>query len=85
MARHPQHQRAVHRRASEHRNNEFIGACLEFDDLLAKLTALRADHFGVDPERERNWAEVGSVREGVRMLTEVVAFLTPAPLERRLV
>jgi hypothetical protein len=63
---------------NKHANNEFIGACLEFDQLLAHLTTLRNDHFGVDPERERNWGEVGSVREGVRMLTEAVAFLTPA-------
>lgn len=56
--------------------DEFMRACLEFDTHLARLTTLRANHFGADPEAV-TWAEVGSVREGVRMLTEAVAFLTP--------
>jgi hypothetical protein len=71
MAQHPQHRRAVH----QHANNEFIGACQEFDQLLAHLATLRRDHFGVDPDGQRTWAEVGVAREGVRLLREAVATL----------
>ena len=42
-------------------NNEFIGACIEFDELIAQLTALRNEHFNVNAEAERQWGEVNSV------------------------
>jgi hypothetical protein len=57
-------------------NTEFIGACLEVDMLLASLSSLRADHFGVDPEVERNWGEVGSVKRGVDLLRQAVDALS---------
>jgi hypothetical protein len=58
----------------EHPLDEFMRACLEFDTHLARLTTLRANHFGADPEAI-TWGEVGSLREANRMLREAVAFL----------
>lgn len=60
----------------EYPNNEFLAACRQFDTLLAHLTTLRNDHFGANPETERNWGEVGSVREANRQLLRVIEFLT---------
>lgn len=59
-------------------NNEFIGGCIEFDQLIAHLQTMRADHFGVDPERERNWGEVSSINEANRLLRDAVRFLSGA-------
>ena len=57
-----------------HANNEFIGACLDFDALMARLATLRANHFNVeDPEAARNWGEVGSVRYVNERLAEALA------------
>ena len=54
-------------------NNEFIAACLKCDELLAKLTALRNEHFYADPEAERDWGEVGSVNYLNEKLREALA------------
>jgi hypothetical protein len=56
-----------------HANNEFIGACIEIDALLAQLTTLRANHFGVDAEAQRQWGEVNSVRFVAQKLNEALA------------
>lgn len=42
-------------------NEAFCKAELEFDTLMARLKALRASHFGVDVDVDRNWGEAGSV------------------------
>ena len=66
-------------------NNAFIGASLDFDDLIAKLHAARAAHFGVDPDGQRTWAEACTVDEMNRQLASALAFITgttdeePAP------
>lgn len=59
-------------------NNAFIGACDDFDALIAKLQAARAAHFGVDALVGRNWAEAGSVIEANRQIAGALAFLTSA-------
>jgi hypothetical protein len=56
-------------------NNEFIGANLEFDKLMEQLQEIRASHFGVNPETDRNWGEVGSVQKAVNDLQNLVYFL----------
>ena len=56
-------------------NNAFIGACLEIDKALARITEARANHFGVDPESKRNWGEAGSAAEVARKLTEIADFI----------
>lgn len=63
---------------NRHANNEFIGGCIEFDELLAKLSDMRRRHFGVDPEAQRTWGDVGIVTAANRKLRDAVAFLTPA-------
>jgi hypothetical protein len=57
-------------------NNAFIGACHDFDDLIAKLEAARTLHFGFDTDRQRNWAEAGSVAAMNEKLAEALAFIT---------
>ncbi len=57
-------------------NNAFIGACEDFDDLIAKLQAARRGHFGVDTDGQRNWADVGSLVEANRQIACALAFLT---------
>lgn len=57
-------------------NNAFIGACHDFDDLMTKLHAARALHFGVDPDQQRNWAEAGSVAHLNEQLERALAFIT---------
>jgi hypothetical protein len=42
-------------------NNAFISHCIAIDTLIAELQKQRAAHFGVKPDAQRNWAEVGSV------------------------
>jgi hypothetical protein len=54
-------------------NNEFIGACIEIDALMAQLHTLRAAHFNVSPDCHRNWGEVGSARFVAQKLTEALA------------
>jgi hypothetical protein len=56
-------------------NNQFIGACLEFDQLLAHLQVMRADHFGADPERV-TWGDVADVNHANELLRECVRFLS---------
>jgi hypothetical protein len=56
-------------------NNEFIGANLEFDKLMEQLQEIRANHFGANPETDRNWGEVGSVQKVVSDLQNLVDFL----------
>ncbi len=56
-------------------NNEFIGECLEFDALIAKLAALRADHFNVDTDAV-NWGDVGSVKYVNDTLRSILAHYT---------
>lgn len=60
-------------------NGEFIGACLDIDDLLKRLTEIRNNHFGVDPDGQRNWGDVGTAKEVCRMLTEAVRFASGNP------
>lgn len=57
-------------------NNAFIGACGDFDALIAKLQAARAAHFGVDVDAARNWGDVGSVVEVNEHLARALAFLS---------
>lgn len=57
-------------------NNAFIGACQDFDDLIAKLQAARALHFGVDADKQRDWSEAGSVAAMNAKLAEALAFIT---------
>ena len=56
-----------------HPNNEFIGACHEFDDLMVKLNALRSNHFNVSPNDPRNWGDVGSLAHINGCLREALA------------
>jgi hypothetical protein len=58
-------------------NNAFIAACHDFDELMLKLQAARALHFGVDPDgAQRNWDNVSNVREMNRQIREALAFIT---------
>jgi hypothetical protein len=57
-------------------NNAFIAACHDFDDLIVKLEAARTLHFGVDTDKQRNWAEAGSVAALNEKLAEALAFIT---------
>ena len=57
-------------------NNAFIGACMDFDGLIANLQAVRALHFGADRDTERNWSAVASVMELNRQLRDATAFIT---------
>lgn len=61
-----------------HPNNAFIAACAEFDQLVAHLQTMRADHFGVNAEGTRNWGEVGSLNYANERLRECVRFLSGA-------
>jgi hypothetical protein len=60
-------------------NNAFIGACIRVDEALARLTALRADHFGVEADKQRNWGEVGSAERIAELLEQAVAFAEGKP------
>ena len=60
-------------------NDYFIGACIEIDELLVKLRAIRNEHFGVDTTQQRNWAEVGTASEVARLLRRAHAFATGSP------
>jgi hypothetical protein len=60
---------------AKHANNEFIGECLRFDDIIAKLQQLRENHFGADPEKQRRWDEVGSLTAANNKIAEVLDFL----------
>lgn len=64
---------------NKHPNNEFIGACIHFDQLMERLSQLRGDHFNCDPETQRNWGDVGSVKYATDRLQEILAhFSVPA-------
>lgn len=59
---------------TENANGAFIGACFEFDRLIARLAELRENHFNVaDPEAARNWGEAGSVNYVNARLAEALA------------
>jgi len=53
-------------------NGAFIEHSLAIGELLEKLQAHHADFFGVDPERDRNWGEVGSVESYRHKLADLV-------------
>lgn len=57
-------------------NNAFIGACHDFDDLMAKLMAARLLHFGVDPDKQRDWSEASTLAEMNRRIASALAFIT---------
>lgn len=57
-------------------NNAFIGACMDFDALIANMQAARVLHFGGDGGTERNWSDVASVMEFNRQVRDALAFIT---------
>lgn len=67
-------------RAEKARKNQeaalaaFIGKKAEIDEMLARLQALSADHFGFDPEAV-NWRSVGSLEHVASDLREITDFL----------
>ena len=52
----------------------FIASCIEFDELIARLQAMREDHFGACPEAVHH-GHVGSIATVNAKLRETVAFL----------
>jgi hypothetical protein len=52
----------------------FIGKKAEIDEMLARLQALSADHFGFDPEAV-NWGSVGSLDHVASDLRKITDFL----------
>lgn len=50
----------------------FIRNCLEFDRLMARLQAMRADHFNADAEAV-HYGDVGSIAFANQKLREIVA------------
>ena len=48
----------------------FLAAKAEIDTMLARLTALSADHFGTDPDAI-NWADVGTLNHTCAKLREI--------------
>lgn len=48
----------------------FIAARIEIDEMLGRLTALSADHFGVSPD-EIDWGHVGSLDHYRAKLREI--------------
>ena len=48
----------------------FIARKREIDAMLERLTALSADHFGVDPE-EVDWGHVGTLGHYAQLLRQV--------------
>jgi hypothetical protein len=52
--------------------DRFISGCLEFDELLKRLQALREDHFYADPEAVL-WGDVGSLEHVNSRLRDALA------------
>ena len=48
----------------------YIARKAEIDTLLARLTALSDDHFGVDPD-EINWGHVGTLTHYAELLKRI--------------
>lgn len=57
-------------------NNAFIGACQDFDMLIARLQAARVLNFGADRNTQRDWGEVGSIMALNGSLRAGLAFIT---------
>lgn len=48
----------------------FMARKLEIDAMLARLTALSADHFGTSPD-EINWGHVGTISHYATLLKQI--------------
>lgn len=51
----------------------FIGKCSEIDALLSRLQAVRAEHFGADPDFV-DWGHVGSATHIAELLKQAAEF-----------
>ena len=51
--------------------NAFLAAKAEIDTMLARLTALSAEHFGINPD-EINWGHVGTLTNDRNRLREII-------------